>query len=104
MVYQNSEGDVIIVEAKGGKSPLGKKQIGDKDYQQGTPEYAEAITENMKKNSKVNGKTDREAASAIMEAMDDGNDVKYLHIETPITNTSTGSTVSEVNISEFDID
>ncbi|WP_226916183.1 RHS repeat-associated core domain-containing protein [Pseudoalteromonas undina] len=104
MVYQNSEGDVIIVEAKGGKSPLGKKQIGDKDYQQGTPEYAEAITDNMRKNSKVNGKTDREAASAIMEAMDDGNDVKYLHIETPITNTSTGSTVSEVNISEFDID
>ncbi|GEK77651.1 hypothetical protein PAT01_29550 [Pseudoalteromonas atlantica] len=104
MVYQNSDGDVIIVEAKGGKSPLGKKQIGDKDYQQGTPEYAEAITENMKKNGKVNGKTDREAASAIMEAMDDGNEVKYLHIETPIINTSTGSTISEVNISEFDID
>ncbi|WP_348983609.1 RHS repeat-associated core domain-containing protein [Pseudoalteromonas sp. 2CM37A] len=104
MVYQNSDGDVIIVEAKGGKSPLGKKQIGDQDYQQGTKKYAQAITENMKKNGKVNGKTDREAASAIMEAMDDGNEVKYLHIETPIINTSTGSTISEVNISEFDID
>ncbi|WP_217877238.1 RHS repeat-associated core domain-containing protein [Pseudoalteromonas shioyasakiensis] len=103
MVYQNAEGDVIIVEAKGGKSPLGKKQIGDQDYQQGTAKYAQAITENMDKNSTANGNTDRTAASAIIEAEEDGNDIKYLHIETPITKTNDNSTVSEVKISEFDI-
>ena len=57
----------------------------------------------MDKNSTVKGNTDRAAASAIIEAEEDGNDIKYLHIETPITKTNNNSTVSEVKISEFDI-
>ena len=101
MVYQNAEGDVIIVEAKGSKSPLGKKQIGDKYYQQGTPEYAEAITESMGR--KDPDTTDKQAAVALTKASVMGKKVQYLHIETPITKTASGSVVGEVNISEFDI-
>ena len=47
MVYQNANDDVIIVEAKGGSSPLGKMKIGDEYYQQGTTKYAQSITEQM---------------------------------------------------------
>jgi len=101
MVYKNADGDVIIVEAKGGKSPLGKKQIGDVDYQQGTMEYAEAITENM--GEKSAGTTDKKAAKAIKNVAKKNRKVQYLHIETPIVKTDAGSTVSEVKISEFDI-
>ncbi|TMP43303.1 MULTISPECIES: hypothetical protein [unclassified Pseudoalteromonas] len=97
----NAAGDVIIVEAKGGKSPLGKKQIGDKDYQQGTREYAETITENMDKKGTA---TDIKATKAINKATSrKKNEIKYLHIETPIYKTEQGSIVKEVKISEFDI-
>ncbi|QLE86806.1 hypothetical protein FLM48_18075 [Shewanella sp. Scap07] len=44
------------------------------------------------------------ATEAIEEALDDGNKVQYLHIETPIIKTDRGSAVSEVKISEFEID
>ncbi|ARD22731.1 RHS repeat-associated core domain-containing protein [Shewanella japonica] len=102
MVYQNANGDVIIVEAKGGKSPLGKKQIGDDDYQQGTKEYAAAITMEMGERDK--GSTDKISAKAIEKAFDrKRNKVQYLHVETPINKTARGSSVSEVRISEFDI-
>ena len=84
MVYQNAEGDVIIVEGKGGKSPLGKKQIGDQDYQQGTAKYAQAITENMDKNGLD---SDVDAAHAILNAQKKNKKVQYLHIETPIIKT-----------------
>ncbi|WP_394203301.1 RHS repeat-associated core domain-containing protein [Shewanella waksmanii] len=104
MVYQNPQGDVIIVEAKGGQSTLGKKQIGDQDYQQGTTNYAAAITESMKANREANAATDRKAAKAIQKAAWRKKQVQYLHIETPIAKTDTGSSIGEVNISEFDID
>ncbi|MEZ9138667.1 MULTISPECIES: RHS repeat-associated core domain-containing protein [unclassified Shewanella] len=104
MVYQNANGDVIIVEAKGGKSPLGKKKIDDEYHQQGTTKYAQAITASMEGNKNANAVTDRKAAVAIKEAAEDGSKVQYLHIETPITKTAAGSTVNDVSISEFDID
>ncbi|MGI2176175.1 RHS repeat-associated core domain-containing protein [Shewanella ulleungensis] len=101
MVYQNANGDVIIVEAKGGKSPLGKKQIGDSDYQQGTLKYAQAITDNMLLRNE--NSTEFAAASAIKNADIFGGNVQYLHIETPINKTAKGSEVGEVKISEFNI-
>ena len=101
MVYQNAQGDVIIVEAKGGKSPLGKKQIGDQDYQQGTAKYAEAITEIMDESSL--NTSDKDAANALKQASIMGNKIQYLHVETPIIKTKDGSAVAQVKISEFDI-
>ncbi|WP_351011865.1 RHS repeat-associated core domain-containing protein [Shewanella sp. S1-58-MNA-CIBAN-0166] len=102
MVYKNADGDVIIVEAKGGSSPLGKKKIGDEYYQQGTTKYAQTITKSMR--LKDPDTTDWQAADALKEASLTGKKVQYLHIETPITKTASGSIVGEVNISEFDID
>ncbi|QLE86794.1 hypothetical protein FLM48_17990 [Shewanella sp. Scap07] len=58
----------------------------------------------MKDNREPNAATDRKAAVAIREAALDDNKIQYLHIETPIVKTDTGSSVGEVNISEFDID
>ncbi|QLE86804.1 hypothetical protein FLM48_18045 [Shewanella sp. Scap07] len=58
----------------------------------------------MKDNREPKAATDRKAAAAIEEAVDDGNRVQYLHIETPIVKTDTGSSVGAVNISEFEID
>ena len=101
MVYQNADGDVIIVEAQGGSSPLGKMKIGDEYYQQGTAKYAEAITKNMAKASP--NTTDKKAANAIEVAIESDN-IKYLHIKTPVTKTDGGSIVGEVEISEFDIE
>ncbi|WP_212747845.1 hypothetical protein, partial [Pseudoalteromonas sp. S558] len=101
MVYKNADGDVIIVEAKGGSSPLGKMKIGKEYYQQGTTKYAEAITKNMAKASP--NTTDKKAANAIEVAIESDN-IKYLHIKTPITKTDGGSIVGEVEISEFDIE
>ena len=68
MVYQNAKGDVIIVEAKGGSSLLGKMKIGNEYYQQGTTEYAKAITESMETNTNPKASTDRQAAQAIRQA------------------------------------
>ncbi|MGI2169976.1 hypothetical protein ACROAE_07230 [Shewanella sp. MF05960] len=101
MVYKNANGDVIIVEAKGGSSPLGKMKIGDEYYQQGTTEYAEAITKKMAGSNK---ESDYLAAEAINNAVFERNKVQYLHVKTPITRTSGKSVVEAVEISEFDID
>ncbi|HAS6506147.1 TPA: hypothetical protein GRR52_25710 [Vibrio parahaemolyticus] len=61
MVYEVEEpppGEIIIVEAKGGSSPLGSRKIGDEAYQQGTSKYASAITDLMAQKGKIlpNGK------------------------------------------------
>jgi hypothetical protein len=100
MVYHNANGDVIIVEAKGGSSPLGKMKIGDEYYQQGTTEYAEAITEQMADSEK---ESELDAAEAIYNADTKNKKVQYLHVKTPITKTENGSLVGSVEISEFDI-
>lgn len=47
--------------------------------------------------------TDKKAANAIEVAIESDN-IKYLHIKTPITKTDGGSIVGEVEISEFDIE
>jgi len=64
-------------------------------------EYAEAITKSM--GEKSEGTTDALAAETLLEARIMGNKVQYLHVETPITKTKAGSTVSVVKISEFDM-
>jgi len=104
MVYQDEKGNIIIVEAKGGSGTLGTMDIRGVDYEQGTTEYAEATIKNMESNEKLGAATDRKAAKAINKAVNrKKNTVQYLHVQTPITKTDTGSTVSEVKISEFDI-
>ncbi|MFW1118253.1 hypothetical protein ACEV79_23525, partial [Vibrio parahaemolyticus] len=53
MVYLSDDPEeIIIVEAKGGSSPLGSRKIGNMAYQQGTTEYATAITDLMAQKDK----------------------------------------------------
>ncbi|QLE86792.1 hypothetical protein FLM48_17980 [Shewanella sp. Scap07] len=58
----------------------------------------------MKGNREPKAASDRKAAKAIQKAAWRKKQVQYLHIETSIAKTDTGSSVGEVNISEFDID
>ncbi len=48
--------------------------------------------------------TDKKAALVINKASKKNKKIQYLHIETPIARTDKVSVVSEVKISEFDID
>ncbi|EGQ9181214.1 hypothetical protein F9H62_24550 [Vibrio alginolyticus] len=60
MVYEVEEpppGEIIIVEAKGGSSPLGSRKIGNMAYQQGTTEYTAEITNLM--SEKKEGTTEK---------------------------------------------
>lgn len=66
MVYEVEEpppGEIIIVEAKGGSSPLGSRKID----QQGTTEYATAITDLMAQKDKDT--TEWKAARSINKAL-----------------------------------
>jgi len=112
MVYQNKDGEVIIVEAKAGvsKQDLGTRRIGDDRYQQGTPEYLEDVTNKMKRNEPqpgdpadvVKAKEDEvDAANAIIKGAKKGK-VKYLHIETRIAEDS--QSIKNMRVGEFDID
>ncbi|EKA5638034.1 RHS repeat protein [Vibrio navarrensis] len=98
MVYQLPDGGVVIVEAKGGSSALGKKKIDKSYYQQGTTKYAAAINQNMLESPDAD---QVDAALAIQKSAKKGKPVHYLHISTPIDN---DSGLSSVSVKEFDID
>ncbi|MDG2642811.1 RHS repeat-associated core domain-containing protein, partial [Vibrio parahaemolyticus] len=97
MVYLSDDPkEIIIVEAKGGSSPLGSRKIGNEAYQQGTTEYATEITRLMQENAL--GTTERRAGNQIKRAIYDGIPIRYLHVQTPIN-----STVDKVRVKEFSI-
>ncbi len=72
--------DVVIVEAKGGSSQLGWRKNADstKMVQQGTPEYLEAVVNQMKKRAAKDGQPeDEEAFRQVLAAYNSGK-LKYL--------------------------
>ncbi len=74
MVYLSDDTEeIIIVEAKGGSSPLGSRKIGNEAYQQGTSKYAAEIVKLM---------SEQKAGTTEIDASDG---------------------VSKVNVKEFDI-
>ncbi|WP_180820105.1 RHS repeat-associated core domain-containing protein, partial [Vibrio parahaemolyticus] len=80
MVYLSDDPkEIIIVEAKGGSSPLGSRKIGNEAYQQGTTEYATEITRLMQENAL--GTTERRAGNQIKRAIYDGIPIRYLHVQ-----------------------
>ncbi|ELA8378887.1 hypothetical protein Q2Y20_000128 [Vibrio parahaemolyticus] len=91
--------EIIIVEAKGGCSPLGSRKIGNMAYQQGTTEYAAAIIGEMSKNER--GTTEWEAATEIKLALKRGRPIRYIHTQTTIYD---AGQVSKVKGKEFKID
>ncbi|TOA77052.1 hypothetical protein CGK19_21625, partial [Vibrio parahaemolyticus] len=101
MVYEVEEpppGEIIIVEAKGGNSPLGSRKIGDEAYQQGTSKYASAITDLMAQKGKDT--TEWKAARSINKALRKKIPVRYIHTQTAI---SDAGDVSSVNVKEFNV-
>ncbi|EGQ7912812.1 TPA: hypothetical protein ACN32D_003868 [Vibrio parahaemolyticus] len=63
LVEEPDPGEIIIVEAKGGSSPLGSRKIGNEAYQQGTSKYAAEIVKLMSENKE--GTTEKLAADEI---------------------------------------
>ena len=69
MVYQDPKtGKVIVVEAKGGTSPLGRGY----GYEQGTPEWAVKSAEQVLHNPNASA-AERRAAEAVIKAAAEGN-------------------------------
>ncbi len=98
MVYEVEEpppGEIIIVEAKGGSSPLGSRKID----QQGTTEYATAITDLMAQKDKDT--TEWKAARSINKALRKKIPVRYIHTTAAI---SDAGEVSSVNVKEFNVE
>ncbi|MCG0022252.1 type IV secretion protein Rhs, partial [Vibrio parahaemolyticus] len=104
MVYEVEEpppGEIIIVEAKGGSSPLGSRKIGNEAYQQGTSKYAEEITKLMSENEDET--TEKIAAKKIRDASSFGIPIRYIHTKASIPETGDASDI-KVGIAEFKID
>ncbi|HHE0528252.1 TPA: RHS repeat-associated core domain-containing protein, partial [Vibrio parahaemolyticus] len=102
MVYEVEEpppGEIIIVEAKGGSSPLGSRKLGNMAYQQGTTEYATAITDLMAQKDKDT--TEWKAARSINKALRKKIPVRYIHTTAAI---SDAGEVSSVNVKEFNVE
>ena len=102
MVYEVEEpppGEIIIVEAKGGSSPLGSRKLGNMAYQQGTTEYTAAIIGEMSKQEQ--GTTEKIAANHIKSAIKDDIPIRYIHTQAEI---SSDGKVSKIKAKEFDID
>ena len=100
MVYLSDDPEeIIIVEAKGGSSPLGSRKIGNMAYQQGTTEYATEIVSLM--DSKKYGTTEKAAANSINSAIQDGIPIRYVHTQAEISSSGKGS---KFIAKEFDID
>ncbi|TOO62963.1 type IV secretion protein Rhs, partial [Vibrio parahaemolyticus] len=99
MVYLSDDPEeIIIVEAKGGSSPLGSRKIGNEAYQQGTSKYAAEIVKLMSEQKA--GTTERAAADEIISAVQDDIPVRYLHTQAKI---DASGDVSKVSVKEFDI-
>jgi hypothetical protein len=89
---------------------LGTKRIGENRYEQGTTKYYADTTEQMAKKEAKPGdsseeiaeiRAERDAARAIIRAAKHEN-VKYLHVESLLSNTPT--TLKNVQMREFKID
>ncbi|HCH5750030.1 TPA: type IV secretion protein Rhs, partial [Vibrio parahaemolyticus] len=99
LVEKPDPGEIIIVEAKGGSSPLGSRKIGNMAYQQGTTEYATAITDLMAQKDKDT--TEWKAARSINKALRKKIPVRYIHTTAAI---SDAGEVSSVNVKEFNVE
>ncbi|MCX8778540.1 RHS domain-containing protein, partial [Vibrio parahaemolyticus] len=102
MVYLSDDPEeIIIVEAKGGSSPLGNRKIGNEAYQQGTSKYAAEIVKLMSENKE--GTTEKLAADEIQFAAFSGIPIRYIHTQASIPESGKASDV-KLEVAEFKID
>jgi len=92
LVFKDGD-NYYIVEAKGGSSTLGTRNVDGSIHQQGTREYRKALTKEMKNSS-------NEAAKKIGRELDDAfeSDIRYFHSQTPI---SKNGKILETILKEF---
>ena len=98
----------IIVEAKGGKSPLGSRRVhgGGKRAEQGTREYFDEIVAKMTSSENPDIRRVGEKLTLVENPEEV---VKYLHVETAIEKGSTGdgggpgSSIKQISGREFDL-
>ena len=104
MVYEVEDpppGEIIVVEAKGGSSPLGSRKIGNEAYQQGTGKYAAEIVKLMSENKE--GTTEELAANEIQYAALSGRPIRYIHTQASIPKSGKASDL-KLEVAEFKID
>jgi len=88
------DGQIYIVEAKGGSSGLGSRSIGNnRRAQQGTREYMDSILDNMDRNGQGDLATRIRGADAI-------DDLNYIQVRQPISRTGE---LGPISVSEFNL-
>ncbi|WP_437729015.1 eCIS core domain-containing protein [Sorangium sp. So ce861] len=101
-VVQRGEGQrplVLIIEAKGGSSSLGTRQVDGFTVEQGTPRYMREIVRLMRADDTLPA-----ATRSTMRDVQQGNvDVRYVLIEAPIGSREGQPALRPGRISEFDI-
>ena len=107
MVYRDKDGNLVIVEAKGGNSQLGSRKLKyatdenntriEGRAQQGTQEYMDDIIANYE--AKL-GK-DNPFIAELKKARKDGN-MKYVSVQQPLN--KGGSLKGQYKVNEFDIE
>lgn len=85
--------EYIVIEAKGGSSPLGSRMAGPIRVEQGTPEYFQSIIEAM---AASKSKKAQDAAAELRAAP--AGTIHYVHVKVPV---EPGSIVSSVVTREF---
>jgi hypothetical protein len=96
----------IVVEAKGGNSPLGTRLVGDQVETQGTTRYFEGIAENMEG---MGGNTESVGTNLVNAFRQGRNsdgtpaEVVYLMVKTPINTRGATTTIGNVNAKQFEL-
>jgi hypothetical protein len=91
--------EIQIIEAKGGASGLGSRQIAQGvRAEQGTVEYAKSIAQNMAKNGAT--KEIRQLGDELLRAIAQGK-VKYVLVRAPIGEELGTAVLRDVKVSEF---
>jgi osmotically-inducible protein OsmY len=100
---QNGGDLYVVIEAKGGGSPLGTRRVnkGRQTASQGTREYFDEIARSMSADKK--SKKAQEVGDDLADARARG-DIQYLEVRTRIDNDNQGnSVIGNVTAKEFDI-
>jgi hypothetical protein len=92
--------EVVIVEAKGGTSPLGTRKEGGLIVQQGTEAYMQSIVKSMQ-----DGTPEMQAVANLVKTLDPSQ-IQYKLVRAPITMTPSAkprSQVLAIQVADFDL-
>jgi hypothetical protein len=96
VIDENGDEALVVVEAKGGRSGLGWRNVDGVPYQQGNPRYLDSIIDAMMETPEG-----RAAARQLRRA--GTGEVRYLEIRQPIGTRDGHSVLREVEVKEFDL-